>query len=286
MRFLIIYIISSILAAGAFSQKDSMIRMETGFAEHLMHIGFYDDAIHVLGTVNPVSPLLADTVSYLKGWSYYNLKQLDSASFWLGNVGTTSAFFEKSLFFNSFCRIAAGEYSDASLLLSSYKPSSTTYLELARYQQAGISLLTRNINSFDSLSSSFTYNYYPVTDGEKNFVQYGNEIRIFKPRSMFLAGMFSTCVPGLGKLYAGKPGEAAAAFLMVSALGLVTWENYRKDGPADPKTIIFGGMFTVFYIGNIWGSVFSIKFRRDEFNNETNHKILLDLHIPLRTIFN
>jgi hypothetical protein len=68
-------------------------------------------------------------------------------------------------------------------------------------------------------------------------------------------------------------------------MGLVACENLIKDGIKDPKTIIFGSLFGLFYIGNIWGSVISVKLTRDEFNKEINEQIIFNLRVPLRIIY-
>ena len=87
-------------------------------------------------------------------------------------------------------------------------------------------------------------------------------------------------------MYAGKVGQGIAGLLSTSLFGLQAYEAYRKDGLNSARFIIFGGLFSAFYVANIWGSVFTVKLRRDEFNNAVNKAILVDLHIPLRTIFN
>jgi hypothetical protein len=39
-------------------------------------------------------------------------------------------------------------------------------------------------------------------------------------------------------------------------------------------------------VGNIWGSVFTVKIKKREDEQLVRQKVLLDLQIPLRTIFN
>jgi hypothetical protein len=60
----------------------------------------------------------------------------------------------------------------------------------------------------------------------------------------------------------------------------------RKDGVSSPRFIIYGSLFSLFYIGNIWGSALSVKIKRQEFNEKIDEQILFDMHIPLRTLFN
>ena len=106
-----------------------------------------------------------------------------------------------------------------------------------------------------------------------------------EPKSAFLAGLYSSLLPGMGKVYAGDYGSGVSAFLTNAALGAMFYENFRKDGIKDPKTIIFGTLFSAFYIGNIWGSVVNVKVHNQILYDGINQQILLELHIPLRTVF-
>jgi TM2 domain-containing membrane protein YozV len=100
-----------------------------------------------------------------------------------------------------------------------------------------------------------------------------------------IAGLFSGIIPGSGKFYSGKKGEAISAFIATTGLGLVTWENYRKSGFNSFKTIAFGTAFAFSYVANIYGSVISINVLETEFRNNVKNSILFNLHIPLRNSF-
>lgn len=267
-------------------QNDSVILNELGFVNHLIDLQDYKASIHILKDINSQSAIINDSCNYLLAWSYYNSKGMDSASYYFSKINTSNSNYNKSVFLSSFCKTTLKDYNTAKTQLSEINLHDKNLNELRSLQLGGISLLERDISSFDSLSSSFTYNYYPLVECEQNLNTYAQEIRDFKPRSMFVAGALSSVIPGMGKVYMGKYGEGAAAFLMVSIMGIVTYENYRADGLLDPKTILFGGMFATYYIGNIWGSSIGVKIRRDEFYNEIDYKILFDIHIPLRTVFN
>ena len=51
-------------------------------------------------------------------------------------------------------------------------------------------------------------------------------------------------------------------------------------------SVILGAIGAVFYVGNIYGSITSVKIYYEDFNNQQNITILYNIHIPLRTIFN
>ena len=126
---------------------------------------------------------------------------------------------------------------------------------------SGISLLKRDIAEFELYEKK-----YEQIGGEKTvWLEEYEKMKDFKPKSMVFAGVLSAMVPGLGKIYAGKTGEGIAAFFTVGTTGLLACENYRKSGWRNYKTIIFSSLFTIFYGGNILGSYYSVKRRRDEF---------------------
>ncbi|MFH2141743.1 MAG: hypothetical protein ABIJ97_04930 [Bacteroidota bacterium] len=270
----------------AIAQDSSLYESnQIGFINHLLENELYDDAIFLLKSDNKNYSLSADSLYYYIGIAYYSLKQTDSSSMYFKKVDTTSVFYNKSVFYNSFGNIVQKKYDLSYNLLTNFRTNKKEFNEFKNFQLSSIALLSREMITFDSLKNYYSLSYFPLVEHEKNYLEYADRINNFKPRSKFVAGFLSGVIPGLGKVYTGKYGEGAAAFLMVSAMGLVTYENCKKDGLFNYKTIIFGGIFSVYYVGNIWGSVFSVKFRRDEFNNEINHQIMLDLHIPLRRIF-
>ena len=74
-------------------------------------------------------------------------------------------------------------------------------------------------------------------------------------RSPFLAGMFSGVVPGAGRLYTGRIGDALASLLTVGVTGWQAYDGFRRDGISSVKGWTFGTIGGVFYVGNIYGSV-------------------------------
>ena len=101
-----------------------------------------------------------------------------------------------------------------------------------------------------------------------------------------MAGALSAVLPGSGKFYAGYKGQGIAALMTVGVLGISAAESYYRLGPKSAQFITFGSLFTIFYIGNIWGSTLSVKLARDHQLREIDDQILFDMHVPLRRIFN
>ena len=163
--------------------------------------------------------------------------------------------------------------------------SDTLINELLFFQLSGIALLQRNYTSFDNYSKKFTFKNPDLFTEENKLVDYSVKLKKLKKNSPFIAGSLSAIIPGLGKVYAGKPKEGLTAFIPVGILGLQTYEAYQKAGIKSARFIVFGSLFTVFYIGNIWGSVLSVHIVNQEKNNDINRQILFDLDIPLHRVF-
>jgi TM2 domain-containing membrane protein YozV len=75
-----------------------------------------------------------------------------------------------------------------------------------------------------------------------------------KKKNKYIATSLSALIPGLGKAYLGKPLQAISTFTGIALLGSQTWEAYNKGGIRSPLFIVFGGLSTLFYLGNLYGT--------------------------------
>ncbi|MHC1706271.1 MAG: hypothetical protein AB9842_01985 [Bacteroidales bacterium] len=271
------------------------VREELIFISHLEGRQNYRDALFLLRGLSQMGlpGALIDSVNYKIGWNYYSMKILDSSSYYLFQVSEKSDLFLKARFFGAYNTLFAGEKGMAKSYFKSIQVPARMQdslelpvKQLISLELAGIALLERDYQAFRSEVSKFTYEYYPLAAEQKNLIRYEGLLQSFKPKSPWLAGIMSAMVPGSGKIYAGKTGEGIAGFLVVACLGLVGWENYNKDGLLDWKTLMSGGIFTIYYTGNILGSAKAAQRHNHAYTQALDNRILFDLHIPLRNIFN
>lgn len=139
-------------------------------------------------------------------------------------------------------------------------------------------LLIRNIPAYPEEENDLC-EQHQTTQEELNL--YYKKISQHPGRSPLLAGILSGILPGAGKLYAGSPRKGLAGLLATGVLATQTIESYQKRGPAHYRTIVFGTLFSVFYIGNIWGSVLEVELKQQEFDEEIDRQILLTIRYPL-----
>lgn len=92
-------------------------------------------------------------------------------------------------------------------------------------------------------------------------------------KSTFLAGALSAVVPGLGKIYLGKKKQGINMFLANAMYGIQAYESYRLTRLSSPRFIIFGSIFSVFYLSNIAGSVMGAKKQKRDSKKQFIHDI-------------
>jgi len=260
---------------------------ELRFAQYLSDKDAFEEAIYVLRQWQPdqLPGDQRDSLRFHLGWNAYRLKQLGLAARNLRAVTPASAYYPRAQFFGHYCLAFDGKVDSAYASLERLSFPDSVQAELQALELAGLALLKRDYATFARHQQRFTYRSYALTNEEKRLGQYADKLKAFPRKSMFLAGLYSAVIPGLGKVYAGKPKQGIAAFLPLLSLGLLTYEGLRKDGVRSARFIGFGSLFTLFYVGNIWGSALAVRVRRNEFNREYDNKILFDLHIPLRNLF-
>jgi tetratricopeptide (TPR) repeat protein len=81
---------------------------------------------------------------------------------------------------------------------------------------------------------------------------------ILKYKSPLLAGLFSTIIPGSGKVYAGKWKDGLISFVMTTTASFVAIRGFVKDRNSVYPWIM-GSMAVAYYSGNIYGSAVAAK---------------------------
>ncbi len=252
------------------------------FIDHLTETNKNREALFLLNQGNELTN--ADTLNYLKGMNYYLLKRPDTAAVYFNQVSETSNFYTRSKFFESLNLSYSKKYTNALGCFTAFtKDTLKKYDQLLDLVNAGNYLLLRNYKSFDSVSHHFLYNDYRYSNEQQRLVDMKKEVVKLKKKSPFIAGALSTVVPGLGKFYAGKKGAGLAAFAANGALAAMVFESYYRTGHnlKSPQFITFGTLFTFFYVGNIFGSVFSVKQQIRSVNGRINNEILASIHVPI-----
>jgi hypothetical protein len=283
-----------ILVLGLIIIKSSLILAQNycsnlTFINHLINSRQYDEATYCLKKIitnTGQNQQTLDSINYYYGWAAYCQKKLDTSANFLSLVSENSPFYYKSVFFEGYNYCFLGDYKKSKLVFENIPENDSVITEIKNFELSGISLLQKDYEKFKFYKNKIINPNYAIAK-EKDILNevYNKEIN-FNRKSMLLAGLLSAAIPGCGKIYTGKIGEGVSSFISISALAALTLENYYKAGKTNYKTLFFGSAFTVFYIGNIYGSIISVKVYRNEFNKTNENTILLNIHVPLRNKFN
>jgi len=99
-----------------------------------------------------------------------------------------------------------------------------------------------------------------------------------KYKSPLFAGLFSAIVPGSGKLYTGKKQDALYSFLLTSICYWQAYDGFHKQGINSFKGWAYFAVGTVFYTGNIYGSIVSAKIYNQRIKDDLVHQLNVSIY--------
>ena len=260
----------------AFLCAKAQIGKDVEFIDYLIGNNLTRDALSWIDGSN-YAP--SDTLDFLKGLTLYTANKLDLATASFAKIPASSPYYEKSLYFGAVSHAYLGNYGEGIKLIQN-----TSESELKQYELAAFSLLLNDKQAYELAAKNFTYTDYSLAEGENIFGKIHDSRFGEKQKSPALAGLMSAVIPGAGKFYAGRKDEAFASLFTVGIFAGLTAECWIKKGPKDWRTIAFGALGSLFYIGNIYGSYMSVSICNDNLRNAQNGTIVFNLHVPVRNL--
>ncbi|OJJ14878.1 hypothetical protein BKI52_40700 [marine bacterium AO1-C] len=288
IKIVFIGFFSLLLPLKAFTQTPSF-EDEMAFIQHLFKQSQYQNVL-LLGQQLKSKFSQSNQQSRLAlemGFAHHYLKKLDSAAYYFAQVSPGFAQYDKARFYQSLDLAKLTQYQAATQALVKLPEAQLSPLktELYHFQLAGLALLQKDYQKFTEKAQSFSYQYAQFASQEKKLLVMHKKLKKIPRRSAFVAGLFSAIIPGTGKMYAGKPKQGLNLMLQNLFMGAQAVEALLIDGVRSPRFIIFGGLFSIFYIGNIWGSALSVKLQQREAYETIHQEILFNLDVPLRLVF-
>lgn len=276
--FLFVVLLSNTLKGQVSAIPD---RELVGFTNHLISYGSYDLAINFASSkvTNPTLALLQkDSLHFLIGLALDLQKKDSLAEKSYLQVSDSSSLYLRSHFLAAQKCINRNQFSRAHDILSGLPMTDNPETNETRlFLETGTALLSgKNIPAdIEKTLGSFTI---PALQKELRQISYlSSEKKRLKNRSPWVAGVLSAMVPGLGKVYAGSNAQGLATFLRVALFGGLTAENYLRHGIKNPQFWFLGGVTTVYYFGNIYGSVYLPKLNYQEKIDAIQHDSKLGL---------
>lgn len=114
---------------------------------------------------------------------------------------------------------------------------------------------------------------FPFDEGEKKKVEEYYSWKLDPPfKSSAVAGIMSAIIPGSGKMYVGEWGDGITALIVTGLFAFLAVDNFNAEH--NTRAWIFTALGTLFYAGNIYGSVASAQIYNAriafEFNDGLN----------------
>lgn len=244
------------------------------FSKHLYTLNSYHEIIELdrFCPFNQQEPAMSDSLNYLLGNAFLKLHQADSALSHFVKLGDEG-------FYNRGIRLGLNNFLDRRAYQRSVKWLESGSFDVLNtpdvaFYSGGIYLLSHDLDAFDSLLLEAPAISLDNTKVLNSFRQRYSET---KKRSPWVAGMLSVVVPGLGKVYAGKPRQGLSVFFTIGLFALQSWEAYHRQGLKSPSMYITGAVALGYYFSDIWGSAMAVKIK----NEEDLYEIDQDLHSRL-----
>lgn len=249
-------------------------------AEYYEQLRFYERYLTQIDSIDYDSDLL----NFYVGKSFYHQQVYDNSNQYLQKL-KSGKYFNESRFLIGINSIYSNDLTAAKETLSKVEFNVDELSNLTYFELSGIALLERDFESYHEFNNQIFKDYYFYKKERESFQSIEADLKLHKDKSPFLAGLYSAVLPGAGKFYAGKRGQGVYSFVISSLLALQAFDSYQKAGPKSTRFIIYGGLFSLFHIGNVWSSALSVKRYNDEFYEAVDYRIKLDLHVPIRSFF-
>lgn len=211
---------------------------------------------------------LNDTISYKIALSYSIIQDFDNAKEFLNLINQNSIFYGLSI-----------------LELLKIKFLLNEKLNIENDEAF------RSISKDEKFRSSllklwFTSNLrYPLStaDAETNFLSVFEEPVKSKAKELFslryrptyknpvTSGVLSAIIPGAGKFYTGEFGDGIAALLMTGIFAFLSYDNFNADH--NFRGWLFAGISSLFYAGNIYGSIAAAQIYNSRIDYEFEVKL-------------
>ncbi|MBN2105383.1 hypothetical protein JW835_15195 [bacterium] len=109
------------------------------------------------------------------------------------------------------------------------------------------------------------------------FQKYMTNPKKYRQRSPFKGALLSAFLPGSGKVYANRTIDGILTVMVLGAASLNAYRGFERDGMQSIRGWIFGGISTVFYFGNIYGSAVAVRVYNRQLQDQVYHDIQVQI---------
>ena len=270
----------------ASAQQDSVLqKFSPAFAEHLFKGKLYNDIYSYLNLFpqNNQSDYSLTKEKFLFEKQIYSAEKIK----WQPSCDTCFHMFQLSIYqklnqLHAAYKMASEDinifYADKS------KEKLWTSISFNNTQQNAMNdvlLLTKNLMQHDTIAFKKNEKIFSEQHPKKfknaieNLDAAFENMQLIPPKKPWKAGLMSTIIPGSGKMYNAQTWQGVSVLLTLSVIGLQAFDGFHKNGIYSVRGWAYTGLFSIFYVGNIWGSVVGVKVKQRK-AYENIHRNLLD----------
>jgi hypothetical protein len=271
----------------AFSFSKAQSNFNIDFYQNLVNQKENNLALLYLNKCELVTENLSilDSIYFYKGKTHFNTKQFKESVFSFNKISGNSTFYIQSKMYLSIGLL----YLDSSekYINNELKPikGDSIFNQIKTITMASVALLNNNLLAYDSLILQLKDSLYYFSNLQVSLIKWRKKSTI-KTKNPLIAAGLATIVPGLGKVYGGKPYDGLSTFLTHVPLGLLVWESYYNVSVNSARFITFASITSLFYAGNILASYHYVYKNRKEEKIDRKNEILLQCNIMLRNYYN
>lgn len=229
--------------------------------------------------INSLSLYTKDSLNFYLGVTALLLNKTNEADLFFDSVtDTSSSIYTSKFIVRNFYALK----NFGSLFLpkvNEQNPIQKYHLEVLRLQILANCLLRNDTKQFMLVYDKNKCSFDNLNLAERRLYECYQKTLLVPKKKQWKAVVLSAMIPGLGKLYAGKKGEALTAFLPVLINGAQAYEGYAKAGVNSPHLYIFGGIGTVFYFSNLYGAKQAVIRSIDEQHEQVYMEVREQLRI-------
>jgi tetratricopeptide (TPR) repeat protein len=281
-----------LLVTISFAQSDDGLRVDYysppniyRFAEYLYGNGDYPTAageyLRYLLYLDDTDPKRAQ-VLYQVGQCYRKNGDYEKAAKYYDQVITSNnsnIYADSARFQNAVSLYSANRFIEAIRYNETQEESlSTDNIKFRMMLLSGVNYLNLGYKR-DAARVADSFPLYMSDDSLKNW--YGkavNRATSLPHKSPLAAGVMSSIIPGSGKIYCGRPYDGFYSLLVISLMAWQAYDGFDDDGSSSAKGWIYGSIGSVFYLGNIYGSVVGAKI----YNHQHEKNFIEQINIEFR----
>jgi TM2 domain-containing membrane protein YozV len=194
--------------------------------------------------------------------------------------------YNKARFFAIVTTLHKNNASLSDSIAQTIRNTSKVIEDLKNLCSAGIALYNEDIDKYTALSRSLNTENYLIKNEKNGLSTTYYQYLAQNKKSPAKAALFSAILPGSGKWYLGKKGQAITSFLTVAILASISAELISKNGWQNFYSISSLATTAVFYGGNIYGSYYLGKYLNHRESEKIKEDIQYYLHVAVRNVYN